>query len=174
MRGFSGPKWLPKALLSTVLIAVAPLSLSPVLAGDPPPAPPASDEKRQPETDPSPLPERICRALAIAAEANDLPVAFFTRLIWQESWFNPNAVSRAGAQGVAQFMPGTARLRGLADPFDPFAAIAKSAQHLRDLNRAFGNLGLRQRLTTPDLAGFATGWPVGDRSPPKRRPMFAS
>jgi hypothetical protein len=39
-------------------------------------------------------------------------------------------------------MPGTARMRGLDDPFDPFAAIAKSAELLRDLNREFGNLGL--------------------------------
>jgi Transglycosylase SLT domain len=80
--------------------------------------------------------------LATAAAANDLPVEFFTRLIWQESRFKPEAVSRAGAQGVAQFMPGTARLRGLEDPFDPIQAIAKSAQLLRDLRLEFGNLGL--------------------------------
>jgi hypothetical protein len=52
------------------------------------------------------------------------------------------AVSRAGAQGVAQFMPATARWRGLADPFDPLEAIAQSAKLLRDLRREFGNLGL--------------------------------
>jgi Transglycosylase SLT domain len=39
-------------------------------------------------------------------------------------------------------MPGTARLRGVEDPFNPLEAIAKSAQLLRDLNREFGNLGL--------------------------------
>jgi soluble lytic murein transglycosylase-like protein len=39
-------------------------------------------------------------------------------------------------------MPGTARMRGLADPFQPREAIAKSAELLRDLNLEFGNLGL--------------------------------
>jgi hypothetical protein len=84
----------------------------------------------------------MCRALAAAAAANELPVAFFIRLIWQESRFKPTTVSRAGAQGVAQFMPGTARLRGVLDPFDPLEAIPKSAELLRDLQREFGNLGL--------------------------------
>jgi hypothetical protein len=84
----------------------------------------------------------ICDALAAAAGENDLPVDFFARLIWQESRFDPTAVSRAGAQGVAQFMPATANSRGLADPFDPIEAIAQSAKLLRDLRREFGNLGL--------------------------------
>jgi Transglycosylase SLT domain/SPOR domain len=84
----------------------------------------------------------ICDALAAAAAENDLPVDFFARLIWQESRFDPTAVSRAGAQGVAQFMPGTANARGLADPFDPIEAIAHSAKLLRDLRRDLGNLGL--------------------------------
>ena len=84
----------------------------------------------------------ICDVLAAAAAENDLPVDFFARLIWQESRFDPTAVSRAGAQGVAQFMPATANARGLADPFDPIEAIAHSAKLLRDLRRDFGNLGL--------------------------------
>jgi len=98
---------------------------------------------------PSPTPSngapsvvRICDVLAAAAGENDLPVDFFARLIWQESRFDPTAVSRAGAQGVAQFMPATASARGLADPFDPIEAIAHSAKLLRDLRREFGNLGL--------------------------------
>ena len=95
---------------------------------------------------PNPAPHRrgipFAEALATAAAANDLPVRFFVRLIWQESRFDPAAISRAGAQGVAQFMPGTAKMRGLEDPFNPTEAIAKSAELLRDLNRDFGNLGL--------------------------------
>jgi hypothetical protein len=86
--------------------------------------------------------DAICGALAAAAEQNDLPTDFFTRLIWQESRFDPAAVSRAGAQGVAQFMPATANWRGLSNPFDPLEAIAQSAKLLRDLRREFGNLGL--------------------------------
>jgi hypothetical protein len=84
----------------------------------------------------------VCAALATTAASNDLPVDFFTRLIWQESRFKPDAVSRAGAQGIAQFMPPTARSRGLEDPFDPREAIAKSGELLRALRREFGNLGL--------------------------------
>jgi soluble lytic murein transglycosylase-like protein len=48
--------------------------------------------------------DTICGALAEAAAQNDLLTDFFARLIWQESRFDPAAVSRAGAQGVAQFM----------------------------------------------------------------------
>jgi soluble lytic murein transglycosylase-like protein len=96
------------------------------LAGDPTSTQGEPDANRQAEPSAS-SPDSFCRALAAAAAANDLPVEFFTRLIWQESRFKPEAVSRAGAQGVAQFMPGTARLRGLEDPFDPIQAIAKSA-----------------------------------------------
>ena len=83
-----------------------------------------------------------CHTLTTAAAANDLPIEFLTRLIWQESRFDPNAVSRAGAQGVAQFMPQTAVWRGLTDPFDPIQSITKSAELLRDLRTQFGNLGL--------------------------------
>jgi Transglycosylase SLT domain/SPOR domain len=86
--------------------------------------------------------DSFCPALAAAANANDLPADFFSALIWQESRFDPQAVSRAGAQGVAQFMPATASERGLADPFNPVDAITKSAQLLRDLRHEFGNLGL--------------------------------
>jgi soluble lytic murein transglycosylase-like protein len=86
--------------------------------------------------------DTICSALATAAAQNDLPTDFFARLIWQESRFDPAAVSRAGAQGVAQFMPATANWRGLSNPFDPLEAIAQSAKLLRDLRREFGNLGL--------------------------------
>jgi hypothetical protein len=63
-------------------------------------------------------------------------------LIRQESNFNPNSVSHAGAQGIAQFMPGTARWRGLADPFEPLQALYESARWLGELREQFGNLGL--------------------------------
>jgi len=91
---------------------------------------------------PSSPPETVCDTLAAVAVHHELPADFFIRLIWQESRFNPSAVSFKGAQGIAQFMPGTARQRGLEDSFDPGQAIPKSAELLRDLNREFGNLGL--------------------------------
>ena len=82
-----------------------------------------------------------------AARANGLPLEFFARVIWQESRFQPDAVgpvTRSGdrAQGIAQFMPGTARERGLLDPFNPVEALPKSAEFLRELRGQFGNLGL--------------------------------
>jgi hypothetical protein len=87
-------------------------------------------------------PSGLCDALGAAAAANELPVDFFTRLIWQESRFKPDAISRKGAQGIAQFMPATARASGLENPFNALDAITKSGQLLRDLRREFGNLGL--------------------------------
>jgi hypothetical protein len=83
-----------------------------------------------------------CTAIARLASRERLPAGFFTRLIWQESRFDPYALSVAGAQGIAQFMPSTARLRGLADAFNPADALAKSAQYLRLLADKYGNLGL--------------------------------
>jgi hypothetical protein len=85
----------------------------------------------------------ICRTLAQAAADNGLPEELFTRLIWQESRFDPAAVSPAGAQGIAQFMPGTARMRGLTNAFEPLQALRESASYLRELRTTFrGNLGL--------------------------------
>jgi len=84
----------------------------------------------------------MCQTLQSAARANDLPLVFLTRLIWQESRFRAYAVSPAGALGVAQFMPNTAAWVGLADPFDIVMAIDKSAEFLRNLKDQFGNLGL--------------------------------
>jgi hypothetical protein len=77
-----------------------------------------------------------------AATAHTLPVNYFLRLIRQESGFDPNSVSPAGAQGIAQFMPTTASSRGLKDPFDPAEAFPKSAEFLSALKDRFGNLGL--------------------------------
>ena len=84
----------------------------------------------------------LCRLIADAADRHGLPPAFLARLIWKESRFDVRALSPVGAQGVAQFMPGTARLRGLDDPWDPRQAIPASAHFLADLKAQFGNLGL--------------------------------
>jgi hypothetical protein len=85
----------------------------------------------------------LCRVLRQAAADNDLPEEFFTRLIWQESRFDPTAVSPAGAQGIAQFMPQTAASRGLVNAFEPYQALRAAASYLRDLRATFGgNLGL--------------------------------
>src|SRR5882724_9509279 len=84
----------------------------------------------------------LCTLIETAATENNLPVGFFTRLIWKESRFRSEAVSPKGAQGIAQFMPGTAEERGLEDPFDTATAIPASAHFLAELSQRFGNLGL--------------------------------
>jgi hypothetical protein len=92
---------------------------------------------------PRPSVDDICRTLAQAAADNELPEEFFTRLIWQESRFDPAATSPAGAQGIAQFMPQTAATRGLTNAFEPLQALRESAGYLRELRTTFrGNLGL--------------------------------
>ena len=89
----------------------------------------------------------LCLLIESAALANELPYEFFARVIWQESRFRSDAVgprTRSGerAQGIAQFMPGTAAERRLLDPFDPVQALPKSAEFLHELHQQFGNLGL--------------------------------
>jgi transglycosylase-like protein with SLT domain/D-alanyl-D-alanine carboxypeptidase-like protein/putative Flp pilus-assembly TadE/G-like protein len=59
-----------------------------------------------------------------------------------ESGFNPRAVSPAGAQGIAQFMPSTAAGYGLGDPFDPVAAIDAQAHLMSGLLRQFHSVPL--------------------------------
>src|SRR5436309_946443 len=86
--------------------------------------------------------QALCRMIEGAAARHQLPIDFFTRLIWQESSFRTHVTSGAGAQGVAQFMPDTAAERRLGDPYDPEQAIPKSAELLADLRGRFGNLGL--------------------------------
>lgn len=106
-------------------------------ASDPKPAAKADQDTR----------ESICLMVESAARAENLPLEFFARVIWQESRFQPDAVgplTRSGehAQGIAQFMPGTASERRLLDPFDPVQALPKSAEYLNELRGQFGNLGL--------------------------------
>ena len=91
--------------------------------------------------------EAMCLMIELAAKSQDLPLEFFARVIWQESRFQSDAIgpmTRRGqrAQGIAQFMPGTASERRLLDPFDPVQALPKSAEFLNELRGQFGNLGL--------------------------------
>src|SRR3954466_5027819 len=80
-----------------------------------------------------PAVDEICRTLAQAAADNELPEEFFTRLIWQESRFDPPAGSPTGAHGIPQLMPQTAAVRGLVSAFEPLQALRESASYLREL-----------------------------------------
>lgn len=84
----------------------------------------------------------VCRRIELEARRWRLPAGFLVRLIWTESRFDGNAISPKGARGIAQFMAGTAKARGLVDAFDPKSAIAAAARYLSELRDEFGNLGL--------------------------------
>ncbi len=84
----------------------------------------------------------LCAIMDRFAAIRNIPPAFFARLIWRESLFRPEAVSPKGAEGIAQFMPGTARLRSLENSFDVVQALKASSSYLDELRLRFGNLGL--------------------------------
>ena len=88
------------------------------------------------------VPARYGALVAAAALAHGLPPALLAALLRAESGFRPDAVSPAGAQGIAQFMPATARGMGLADPFDPAQAIPAAARLLAGHLREFGSFAL--------------------------------
>ena len=88
------------------------------------------------------VPARFAPALNRAAQRWSVSATLLAAQLYAESGFNPFAVSPAGAQGIAQFMPGTARGMGLDDPFDPEAAIDAQAHLMRDLLRRFGAVPL--------------------------------
>lgn len=78
--------------------------------------------------------------LAAMSAKYDLSPALLEAVAWQESRWNPVAVSPAGARGLAQLMPATARMLGV-DPDDPLANLEGGARYLRQQLDAFdGNL----------------------------------
>ena len=154
------------AIIALMLFAAAPALAQPADTTAPTPAAPADSSATPPpataDAPPAAAPaapppparagnvdvrESLCLMIESAARAQNLPLEFFARVIWQESRFQPGVVgprTRSGdrAQGIAQFMPRTAAERGLLDPFDPVQALPKSAEFLRELADQFGNLGL--------------------------------
>jgi hypothetical protein len=96
------------------------------------------------------VPPRFREPLLAAAARWNVSAALLAAQLLAESNFNPFAVSPAGAQGIAQFMPGTAASYGLDDPFDPVAAIDAQAHLMSDLIRRLGSPELA-------LAGYNAG-----------------
>jgi hypothetical protein len=88
------------------------------------------------------VPERFAPAIAAAAQHWSVSGALLAAQLYQESGFNPFARSKAGAQGIAQFMPATAAAYGLDNPFDAERAIDAQAHLMRNLLRAFGSVPL--------------------------------
>ncbi|WP_445151673.1 lytic transglycosylase domain-containing protein [Baekduia sp. Peel2402] len=91
---------------------------------------------------PSFVPERWAQPISRAAQRWNVGAALLAAQLYQESHFNPYAVSSAGAQGIAQFMPGTAKDYNLSNPFDGEAAILAQAHLMHDLLAQFGSVPL--------------------------------
>lgn len=74
-----------------------------------------------------------------AATTYGVSAPWLAGMLQAESAWNPRAVSRAGAQGLGQLMPGTARRLGVSDPFDPAQNIDGSARYLKQQYERFGS-----------------------------------
>lgn len=92
--------------------------------------------------------EPVARA---SATQNGVPVEMYLRQITQESGWNPSAVSPAGAAGIAQLMPGTARDLGV-DPFDAVASLHAAARYMKTL---YTN---HEKSWKRALAAYNWGW----------------
>jgi soluble lytic murein transglycosylase-like protein len=88
------------------------------------------------------VPAPFREAITGAATRWNVSAALLSAQLMAESGFDPDAVSSAGAQGIAQFMPATAAAYGLRDPFDPGAAIDAQAHLMSELLRRLGSIEL--------------------------------
>ena len=88
------------------------------------------------------VPTAFRAPIEAAASRWDVSAGLLAAQLMAESGFDPGAVSPAGAQGIAQFMPATAAAYGLDDPFDARAAIEAQARLMSDLLARFGSVSL--------------------------------
>jgi hypothetical protein len=88
---------------------------------------------------PSFVPAQYREPILRSAARWGVPPALMAGQLMAESGFDPNAGSPAGAQGIAQFMPGTAASYGLTNPYNPVAAIDAEAHLMSDLLHQFGS-----------------------------------
>ncbi len=95
------------------------------------------------------------RLVEQAAERHGVDPRLVHALIEVESSYRPDAVSGAGAMGLMQLMPGTARRYGVVDPLDPESNIEAGTRHLRSLLDEFGPL-----FELNSLAAYHAGEPV--------------
>jgi soluble lytic murein transglycosylase-like protein len=111
-----------------------------------------------------------------AAEAQyGLPSGLLDALIWTESRYNPQAVSRAGAAGLGQLMPGTARELGVANRFDPRENLNAAARYLKQMLDKFGmvHLALAAYNAGPGAVKRTGGIPLNGETPAYVRNVLA-
>jgi transglycosylase-like protein with SLT domain/D-alanyl-D-alanine carboxypeptidase-like protein len=102
----------------------------------------SGDGRESGEGVPSFVPPEFREPLRRSSARWGVPAAVLAAQLMAESGFDPHAVSPAGAQGIAQFMPGTAASYGLRNPFDPVAAIDAQAHLMSELMHQFGSVPL--------------------------------
>lgn len=97
----------------------------------------------------------------------ELPPRLLQALIWAESRFDPLAISPAGAAGLAQLMPATARELGVANRHDPAQSIDGGARYLRQMLDRFGaiHLALAAYNAGPGAVARAGGIPRNRETP---------
>jgi len=103
-----------------------------------------------------------------AAEAQfALPPGLLDALVWTESRYNPFAISKAGAVGLGQLMPGTARDMGVTNRYDPKANIYGAARYLRQMIDKFRvvHLALAAYNAGPQAVERAGGIPKNGETP---------
>ena len=111
-----------------------------------------------------------------AAEAQyGLPTGLLDALIWTESRYNPFAISGAGAAGLGQLMPKTARELGVANRFDPRANLSAAARYLRQMLDKFGmvHLAVAAYNAGPGAVERAGGIPLNGETPSYVRNVLA-
>jgi soluble lytic murein transglycosylase-like protein len=106
-------------------------------------------------------------AIAEAERRYGLPTNLLRALIWAESRFNPMAMSPAGAAGLAQLMPATARELGVRNRHDPLASIDGGARYLRDMLDRFDavHLALAAYNAGPGAVSRSRGIPNNGETP---------
>lgn len=112
--------------------------------------------------------ETLYEPLIRQAEARyRLPPRLLQALVWQESRFNPMAISPAGAAGLAQLMPATARELGVTNRHDPAQNIDGGARYLRQMLDRFGaiHLALAAYNAGPGAVSRAGGIPRNRETP---------
>lgn len=106
-------------------------------------------------------------ATAQAEQRHRIPTNLLRALIWAESRFDPMAVSPAGAAGLAQLMPATARYLGVRNRYDPHASIEGGARYLREMLDRFETvqLALAAYNAGPGAVSRARGIPKNGETP---------